>query len=72
MTIVPNKVTAKTFDCISFKRQAQAEIYEAIKGMTRREQIEYFRREVASDPIMARFWQGRSSRSGPADSDAAA
>ena len=36
----------KGFDCVEFKRQAQAEIYQEIKGLSPEEEIEYFRRQV--------------------------
>ena len=42
---------AKGFDCIAFKRQAQTEIYEEIKGLSPEEEIEYFRRQVAAGPF---------------------
>ena len=46
----------KRFDCIAFKRQAQAEIYEEIKGLSREEEIAYFRRRAATGPL-GNFWK---------------
>lgn len=36
----------ENFDCIEFKRRAQAEIYEATKDMTHAEEIAYVRKRV--------------------------
>lgn len=52
----------KEFDCIEFKRQAQAEIYEEIKGLSPEEEIEYFRRRVATGPF-GRLWKALEDRS---------
>ena len=41
----------KRFDCIDFKDRAQAEIYEATKGMTRDEFRAYVRRRVEEGPL---------------------
>ncbi len=53
---------AKRFDCIEFKRQAQAEIYQEIKGLTPEEEIEYFRRQVAAGPF-GKLWKSLEDRS---------
>ena len=37
----------KTFDCIQMKRAAQKKIREAVAGMDRRGEIEYFRAGIA-------------------------
>ncbi len=37
-----------TIDCLAVKREAQASIYEEICNMSHEEEIEYFRRAVAS------------------------
>ena len=55
----------KGFDCIEFKRQAQAEIYQEIKGLSPEEEIEYFRRRVADGPL-GRCWKVLERRSGAA------
>ncbi len=47
---------AKGFDCIAFKRQAQAEIYEEIKGLSPEEEIAYFRRQAAAGPL-GKLWK---------------
>ena len=48
--------TRKKFDCVQFKRKAQAEIYEEIKGLTPRQQIEYFDRKAGQGP-MGKWWR---------------
>jgi hypothetical protein len=55
----------KGFDCIEFKRQAQAEIYEETKGLSPEEQIEYFRRRAADGPV-GNWWKALERRSGAA------
>jgi hypothetical protein len=52
---------AKGFDCIEFKRQAQAEIYEEIKGLSPQEEIEYFRRQAATGPL-GKWWNALERR----------
>jgi len=52
----------KSFDCVEFKRQAQAEIYEEIKGLPPEEEIEYFRRQVATGPF-GKLWKALEERS---------
>jgi hypothetical protein len=41
----------KNFDCVEFKRQAQARIYEMIKGLSPEEEIEYFRNAAEQGPL---------------------
>jgi hypothetical protein len=41
----------KGFDCVGFKRKAQREIYEEIKGLSPEEEIEYFRCRAAESPL---------------------
>lgn len=48
--------TAKQFDCVEMKRQAQARIYEEIKDMTSEQRIEYWRRGAEEGP-MADWWK---------------
>ena len=48
----------KTFDCMAFKRKAQARIYRHIKDLTPEEEIAYFDRAVRSGPL-ADFWRKR-------------
>ena len=57
---------AKTFDCIEFKRQAQAEIYQEIKGLSPEEEMEYFRRQVAAGPF-GKLWKTLETGSRPGD-----
>ena len=49
--------TQEPFDCIAFKRRAQSEIYEAIRHLSRAEQIEYFRRRAEEGPL-GDWWKG--------------
>jgi len=46
----------RRFDCIAFKRQSQAEIYEEIKGLYREEEIAYFRRRAANGAL-GKLWK---------------
>jgi hypothetical protein len=48
--------TKKPFDCIAYKRRVQAEIYEETKGMTPREEIEYFNHAAETGPL-ADVWK---------------
>jgi hypothetical protein len=41
----------KEFDCIEFKRQAQARVYAAIKDLSPEQEIEHFRRAAAQGPL---------------------
>ena len=52
----------KGFDCIEFKRKAQAEIYGKIKGLSPEEEIAYFRRRAATGPL-GKFWKALERRS---------
>jgi hypothetical protein len=56
----------KGFDCIEFKRRAQAEIYQEIKGLSPEEEIEYFRWRVAAGPF-GKFWKALQDRSRAAE-----
>lgn len=53
----------KEFDCIEFKRQAQARIYERIRGLSPQEEIEYFRKAADEGPL-AEWWRALKGRSG--------
>jgi len=46
----------KTFDCIAFKREAQARIYDEIKDMTPQQQIAYYRHAARNGPLGA-WWR---------------
>ena len=50
------------FDCVGFKRKAQAEIYQQIKGLSAEAEIEYFRRWSPKGPL-AKWWKALESRS---------
>ena len=54
----------KTFDCVRFKREAQARIYEQIKGLSPREEIEYFRNAASQGPF-AEKWKAVIRRTCP-------
>lgn len=49
------------FDCLEFKRRAQARIYEKIKGLSHDEEIEYFRRSVDEGPL-GEWWKALEER----------
>ena len=36
----------KTFDCVEMKRKIQAKMYEEIRGMTHKEELEYYQRSA--------------------------
>jgi hypothetical protein len=57
---------AKGFDCVEFKRQAQAEIYQEIKGLSPEQEIEYFRRQVAAGPF-SKLWKTMEDRTPAGD-----
>jgi hypothetical protein len=46
----------KSFDCLEFKDRAQEEIYQEIRGLTHREQIEYYDRSTRTGPL-AHWWE---------------
>ena len=46
----------KRFDCVAYKDKVQAEIYEEIRGLTPREQIEYYNRRSARGTL-AQWWK---------------
>ncbi|MBI5017939.1 MAG: hypothetical protein HZB55_20925 [Deltaproteobacteria bacterium] len=48
--------TGKPFDCVEFKREAQAEIYKEIKELTPEEQLEYFRKSARSGHL-SEWWR---------------
>jgi len=41
----------KAFDCVEFKRRAQARIYERIKDLSPEEEIDYFRKAAEEGPL---------------------
>jgi len=51
----------KEFDSIQVKREAQEKIYEAIKGMTPEQEIEYFRQALNKSKF-SKWWQSAASR----------
>ncbi len=48
--------TPKSFDCVAFKRRAQAEIYDQIKDRSPQAQIDYFRRRAA-ESALGDWWE---------------
>jgi hypothetical protein len=55
--------TSKSFDCVEFKREAQAEIYEEIKDLTSEEQLEYFRKSGRSGRL-SEWWSAVRTSTG--------
>ncbi len=53
----------KEFDCIEFKRQAQARIYERIRDLSPEEEIEYFRKAADEGPL-GEWWKSIRARRG--------
>jgi hypothetical protein len=43
--------TSKAFNCVAFKRQAQKDIYQAIKNMTPAQEIVYFEKQAAEGSL---------------------
>jgi len=58
------------FDCVGFKRQVQAEIYQEIKGLPAEEEIEYFRRWATKGPL-GKWWKALERRSPSAAGESA-
>ena len=50
------------FDCMAFKRRAQAKIYEEIKDLSADEELAYFRRRVEAGPF-AKLWRSIAPKS---------
>ena len=50
------------FDCVEFKRHAQAQIYERIKDMTPEQEIEYFHDAADTGPL-GEWWRKIVARS---------
>lgn len=51
----------KDFDCVEFKRQAQARIYERIKDLSPEEEIDYFRKAAEEGPL-GEAWKAARDR----------
>ena len=62
----PMKMTdvKKEFDCVEFKRQAQSRIYERIRDLSPKEEIEYFRKAADEGPL-GQWWKSIKDRAGP-------
>ena len=58
------KTEQQPFDCVAFKRQAQARIYEETRAMTSDEQAAYFRQRAQSGSLGA-WWKRLSATSKP-------
>lgn len=52
----------KNFDCVEFKRKAQARIYERIKDLSPEEEVEYFRK-AAEEGSLGEWWKALKNRS---------
>jgi hypothetical protein len=51
----------KTFDCVQYKRQVQAAIYDEIKGMTHEQEIAYFQQQADSSAL-GQWWKRVNAR----------
>lgn len=51
----------KDFDCVEFKRQAQARIYQRIKDLSPEEEIDYFRKAAEQGPL-GESWKAARDR----------
>ncbi len=56
-----NQTNKKRVDCIAMKREAQSRIYEEIKGLSSKQQIEYFRDAVRSGRFKQWWEEGNTS-----------
>jgi len=56
------KPEGKPIDCIRMKREIQAEIRKATRGMTIEEELRYFEDAVAKGPFPAYLKQRRAQR----------
>ena len=54
----------KEFDCVEFKRSAQARIYEEIKNLSPEEEIAYFRK-AAQTGLLGEWWKALERPSRP-------
>ena len=54
--------TIEGFDCLAFKRQAQAEIYEDIKNLDHQQEREYLRNRAGQGSLGT--WWKRIARKG--------
>ena len=52
----PTEKKTKTFDCVEFKRQAQARLYEATRELSAEQRRQHVRRIVETGPL-ADFWR---------------
>lgn len=50
----------KHIDCIAMKREAQNRIYEETKGLSPKQQIDYFRNAVRSSQFKQWWEEGKS------------
>lgn len=56
-----------SYDCVAAKREAQARIYEDIKGRSHEEQAEYYRRQSTSGDLGAWWKRVRARRPNASD-----
>ena len=54
------KKSEKTFDCIAFKREAQLQIFEEIKDLSREDEMAYFHKKAETGPF--KDWWLRQNR----------
>ena len=50
----------KKFDCVEFKRQAQLNIYEDIRGMSHEQEQAYFAQKAESGPL-SDWWRRKKA-----------
>ena len=62
--------TTETFDCIAFKRSAQARLHHETVGMSRAEELRYFGRQAESGPL-GEWWKRVRMGSGVPEAAAA-
>jgi predicted secreted Zn-dependent protease len=58
------------YNCVKAKRAAQKRIADQIEGLSRREQVDFFRREAATGELGAWWKQIREGRASKSSSDA--
>ena len=52
---------AKGFNCVAFKRRAQAKIYQEIRDLAAEEEVAYFREAASAGPF-AEWWAALTRR----------
>jgi hypothetical protein len=55
----------KGFDCVEMKHKAQERIYEATKGMSSKQRVQYFH-DQANNGKLGEWWRGLGKRTAKA------